>query len=172
MAAIILSEIKNDAGACCHKFHGASCHNVTDCQCEFSLEWLARILYRLYLSLIITAASKQIFSLVFNDFFFANSYFFTFSNISGALHDKSCVFVFSNITSSVKNIRNHVGTAALPAARRTACQLQRLFPFIVSLEKYLATDLYSFTRPPCLELPGSIAYIGARFVPNEQNTTP
>ena len=35
---------KNDAGAGCDKFHGASCHNVADCQYELSLEWLARIL--------------------------------------------------------------------------------------------------------------------------------
>ena len=128
-----------------------------------------------------TAAFKQILSLVFDDFFLANSYFFTFSNISGSLsitwfyirtmkcievpaftsfislyfslHDKCCLFILSDITSSVKNIRNHVGTAALPAARRTARRLQRLSPFIVSFEKYLATDLHSFTRPACLALP-------------------
>ena len=35
--------------------------------------------------LLITAASKQILSLVFHDIFFANSYFFTFSNTSGSL---------------------------------------------------------------------------------------
>ena len=79
----------------------------------------------------------------FFDFFVANSYFITFSNISGLLlitrfyvrtvncidapaftsfissyfffHDKICLSVFSDITSSVRNIRNHVVTAALPA---------------------------------------------------------
>ena len=70
-----------------------------------------------------------------------------------SLHDKRCLFVFSDITSSVKNIRNHVGTAALPAARRTARRLQRLSAFIVSFENYLATDLHSFTRPLCSALP-------------------
>ena len=76
---------------------------------------------------------------------FISSYF--------SLRHKRCLFVFSDIISSVKNIRNHVGTAALPAARRTARRLHRLSPFIVSLEKYLAADLHSFTRPPCLALP-------------------
>ena len=139
-------------------------------------------MYQLYLSRVITAASKRISSLVFDDFFFANSYFFSFSNIFGSLsitrfyirtvnciealaftsfissysslHDKGwCLFVSCDITWSVKNIRNHVGTAALPAARRTARRLQRLSPFIVSLEKYFATDVHFFTRPPCLVLP-------------------
>ena len=36
--------------------------------------------------------------------------------------------------------------AALPAARRAARRLQRLSPFMVSLEKYLATDFHDFTQ--------------------------
>ena len=78
-------KLTNYVGAVCHKFHKASCHNVADCQCKLSLEWLVRILDQLYLSLVITAVSKRILSLVFDDFFFANSYFFSFSNISGSL---------------------------------------------------------------------------------------
>ena len=128
--------------------------------------------------LAITAASKHVLSLVFDDCFFANSYFFTFSNISSSLsitqfyirtvncieallslaHTFLCTTNVASsffptsflISSSVKNIRNHVGTAVLPAGRRTTRRLQRLSPFIVSLEKYLATDL--FTLPPCLAL--------------------
>ena len=199
MAVIILLQINNDAEASCPKFHEASCHNVADCQCELSLEWLARILYQLYILLVITAASTQMWSLVFDDFFFANSYVFTASNISGSLsitrfyirtmnrieasaftsfissyfylHDKRCLFDFSDKTSSVKNIRNHVGTVALPAARRTARRLKRLSPFIVSLGKYLATDFH-FYPSAMLSITGSNSYIGARFVSNEQNTTP
>ena len=76
---------------------------------------------------------------------FISSYF--------SLHDKHCFFIFSDITSSVKNIRNYVGTAAFPATRRSARRLQRLCPFRVSLEKYLATNSHSFTRPPYLALP-------------------
>ena len=114
---------------------------------------------------------QQKLSLLFDVFFFANSLFFTFSNIFGSLsitrfyiqtvnciqafaftafiipyfslHDKRWLFVFFDITTSVKNIRNHVGTAALPAARR----LQRLSSYTVPLNKYLATDLRSFTSP-------------------------
>ena len=132
-------------------------------------------------------------------FFFANSYFVTFSNISGSpaitqfylrtvnsieapaftsfissyfsLHDKRCLFVFSDKTSSVKNIRNHVDTAALRAARRTNHRLQRLSPFIVSLEKYLATDVHSFTRPPCLALPEVLlTFVRVLFQMNKMNT--
>ena len=67
-------ESKNDAGAGCHKFHGASCHNVADYQWEISLEWLVRILYQLYLLFVITAASKQVLSRVFDDFYFLITY--------------------------------------------------------------------------------------------------
>ena len=40
---------------------------MSDCQCEPSPEWLVRMLYQIYLSLVIIAASK-ILSLVFDDF--------------------------------------------------------------------------------------------------------
>ena len=46
---------------------------------------ISSIFRYLYLSRVITAASKQILLLVFDDFFFANLYFLTFSNITGSL---------------------------------------------------------------------------------------
>ena len=62
----------------------------------------------------------------------------------------SLLFVFSDITSSVKRIRNHVDTYTTYCPPTTApLSLHSLH----RLEQYLATDLHSFTRPPCLALP-------------------
>ena len=146
-----------------------------------------------------SSIQKNIVTRFWRCFLYTNSYFFTFSNISGSLsippfyirtvncivapaltsfissdfslHNKRCLFVFSDITSSVTNIRSHVGTVTPPAARRTACWLQRLSPFIVSLEKYLATSLHLYPSV-MISITGSIAYIAAWFASNEQNTTP
>ena len=36
MAAIIMLQIKKDAGAGGHKFHGANCHKVCVCVCVYA----------------------------------------------------------------------------------------------------------------------------------------
>ena len=138
--------------------------------------------------------------LVFDVFFFANLYVFTFSNISGSLsitrfyiptvncmealaftsfissyfssHAKRCIFVFSDITSSVKNIRNHVGTAR-SAHCKVHCPPTAAPLFLQSVPREISRHRSRLFYPSAmLSITGCIAYIGVRFVSNEQNTTP
>ena len=161
MAAIILLQ-KNDTGVGCHKFHVTSCWlSMRAFSWMIGPDIVSALSLACYHSSIQTNIVTRFWRFFLREFilfhFFEYHRFealaFTSFIISYfSLHDKRCLFVFSDIISSVKKIRNHVSTAALPAAWRTARRLQRLSPFIVSLEKYLATDLHSFTCPPCLAL--------------------